>query len=112
MNLTEIPSELKAELTALVRKELEEQLKMRRENRSAYQNVCKDFEPEMQQYNLPGDERWGYRVQNGISALLRTMYHVDYVVKIPASAEPQIRAFFQGVLDLMEQYAPKTKSDT
>ncbi len=49
---------------------------------------------------------WCYRVIDCIGALLRAMYHVDYVVKLLASVEPEIRAFARGVLDLMEEYGP------
>ncbi len=112
----EISPELQAAVVTLVRQELEQQLTMRRENRSTYQEICKDFAEEMEQYNGEnrggaGSRRWCYRVKDGIGALLRAMYHVDYVVKLPASAEPEMRAFVRGVLDLMEQYAPPRAAD-
>ena len=56
--------------------------------------------------------RGGYKVKDGIGALLWAMYHVEYVVRLPASAEPEMRAFVRGVLDLMEQYSPAEESET
>ena len=123
MTDTIITPEVQTMLAMLVRQELETQLAMRRENRTTYQTICKDFAPEMETYNkytwhstgLSGKKvtlnlesnKWGTKIKSGISALLRAMYHVDYVARLPASAEPEMRAFVRGVLDLMEQYSPK-----
>lgn len=114
MKLTTIDPELQAALKTLVQQELEQQQKMRRENRSTYQEICKNFQAEFEQYNrgnpdAPGSRKVEWMVRDSIGALLRAMYHVNYVVKLPASAEPEMRAFIRGVLDLMEKYGPPTE---
>lgn len=114
-----ITPEVKAELLAMLRQEMEQKEQEKKDNRSTYRRICKDFSEAFGEFNYTAVSSWrdsrghpcerredvrlDWKIQNTIGTLLRAVYQVDTSAQLPAEKEPEIRAFIHAVLTLMKQ---------
>lgn len=114
-----ITPEVKAELLEMLRQELAREEQRKKENRTAYQRACKDFQEAFAGFDYEeictgsrtDGSVWGFnaghkmqhKVRDAIGTLLRAVYQVDTVAKLPAEKEPQMKHFISSVLKLMNE---------
>lgn len=115
--------EMKSEFLTMLRAELERQEREKKQSRSAYQRICKDFEEDFaafdrvtehrymdvdgktRQYRYEHTMRW--KIRDAIGVLLRAAYGVDAVAKLPAEKEAEMREMVSAVLGIMEKHRAK-----
>lgn len=114
-----ITPEVRAELLTMLRQEMEREERQKKENRTTYQRACKGFQDTFSEFDYinvrsgtrPDGSTWSFqdkrtmqwKVRDAIGTLLRAVYQVDAVAKLPAEEEPQIKQFIGSVLGLMKQ---------
>lgn len=114
-----ITPEVREELLEMLRQELAQEEQRKKENRTAYQRACKDFQEAFAGFDYeeistgfrPDGSKWDvrcghkmqYKVRDAIGVLLRAVYQVDAVAKLPAEKEPQMKQFIHSVLNLMNE---------
>ena len=120
-----ITPEVKNELLAMLRAELAQEEQRKQENKTAYRRVCKEFEEEMGSFDYT-ESRSGYRndgsrwevntshdvswkIRDAIGTLLRAVYQVNAVAKLPADKEAEMREFVESVLGLMKDQKREAK---
>lgn len=107
------------ELAPIIRQEIERVRAEERENRSAWQRVKREFAErlngfdyiEKTEFYVVGktrgscerEIRYSWKVTGALSTLLRAVYRVENIAKIPAEKEPEVREFVDQVLRLMEE---------
>ena len=88
-----ITPELKKELLAILREEMEQQEQQKRENRTTWQRICRNFENEFAAFDGTMTKPWTdengevhmwkldkvmrFKVKDAIGTLLRAIYRVD-----------------------------------
>lgn len=112
----EITAEVREELLSMLRKELAAQEKEKKENRTAYQRLCKEFGDEMAAFNYTTENHWmtprgprtnvtkhreDWKIRQAIGTLLRAVYQVDSVNNLPANKESEMRVFMSSILGQM-----------
>ncbi len=113
---------VRSELIAIFMDAQEQHEREARFNRAVFPRVCREFEGEMKRYDYVEVQKYPdingnlltrsmprpmcSNIQSAFSTLLRAVYQVNSASKLPASAEPEMREFVRGVLDLMEKYRP------
>lgn len=125
-----ITPEVKSELLTMLREEMERQEIQKRENRTTYQRVCKEFEQQISAFDYvrrqkifsidgnvyihTSDRPMASQIRNALGALLKAVYQADTTAKLPAEKEAQMRAFISSVLGLMNEQknAPPGDDDT
>lgn len=108
-------AEMKAEILAF----LEQREQEKKRNRTTYQRVCEPYRARMDAFDYeytehyrtphgPGQRqvahKYGYPIQNAMGTLLRAVYGVDAVAKLPAEQEEEMREVFDKILSIMETY--------
>lgn len=112
------PEQLK-ELSAMIRRELEEEKQREKEARSIWKRICKDFEADFERCNYvketpeidclgrPYVHTWEYKdafkVRSAIATLVRAACQVKTTAKLPAEKEKEVREFVGAVLTLMRE---------
>ena len=109
--------EVKNELLAMLRAELAQEEQRKQDNTPVYSRVCAGFSEQFAQFNYTEMEPWpgpnspkvrevehkvDWKVRDAIGTLLRAVYQVNAVAKLPADQEPEIREFAESVLRLMK----------
>lgn len=116
-----ITPELKAELLAILRQEMAEQEREKKANKSVFQRVMQEFEPELKQFNWtetrdgtrpdgtayhreePHNMEW--KIRNAIGVLLQATYKTNGVAHLPTKKEAEIKEFTRAVILLMHKKA-------
>lgn len=114
-----ITPEVKTELLEMLRQELAREEQRKKENRTAYQRACKDFQEAFAGFDYEeictgsrtdgsvwefhAGHKMQHKVRDAIGTLLRAVYQVDTVAKLPAEKEPQMKHFISSVLKLMNE---------
>lgn len=120
--LTAITPEIRKELSAIFQQEMAIREQQKKESRTAYRRVFKEFQREFERFDyattsqvlsITGETHISrhenvmhWKVRNAIGTLLRAMYQVGNVESIPAGKEVEMREFVQNVLDLMKEKTP------
>lgn len=119
----EITQEMLAELSPIVRQEIERMKAEAAENRTAWKRLKKEFEERLAGFNyvvdkeyhltdgslhhLTSTKRYDHKLLYALSTLLRAVYRVEHVDKIPSEKEREMREFMDRVLTLMEEWQEK-----
>ena len=105
-------AEMKAEILAF----LEQREQEKKRNRTTYQRVYEPYRERMDafdyehiyHYSTGGQTtvscKYRYPIQNAMGTLLRAVYGVDAVAKLPAEQEEEMREVFDKILSVMETY--------
>ena len=93
--------EVKNELLAMLRAELAQEEQRRQDNKTVYRRACKDLGDRLAEFDFNGC-RMDWKIRDAIGTLLRAVYQVNAVAKLPAEREPEIREFVESVLHLMK----------
>ena len=109
--------EVTNELLAMLRAELAQEEQRKQENKTVYRRACKGLETLFAEFNYTEMESWpgpnspkvrevehnvSWKIRDAIGTLLRAVYQVNAVAKLPADREPEIREFVESVLHLMK----------
>jgi len=113
-----ITPEMKNELANIVQQAMEQHEQHKTAAKTVYRCVCADFDEELHSFdysnrgtfiNCKGVERsWDtkvpcwQRIRGAIGTLLRSVYQVDSVTKLPPEKEADMRQFMRSVLELMK----------
>ena len=113
-----ITSEMRAAMMDMLRDELERREREKRENRTMYQRLCRDFEEDFNAFNfveekqfqtpdgrqvaLCWDRNWYGQLRGAFGAILRSVYGVNHVAKLPADREQEMREMMRGIFDIMK----------
>ena len=108
-------AEMKAEILAF----LEQREQEKKRNRTTYQRVYEPYRARLDAFDYeytehystpygPGQRqvarKYGYPIQTAMGTLLRAVYGVDVVAKLPAEQEEEMREVFDKILSVMETY--------
>lgn len=98
---------------------MEQREQEKKRNRTTYQRVYEPYRARMDTFDYeytehyryphgPGqrqvEHKYGYPIQNAMGTLLRAVYGVDAVAKLPAEQEEEMREVFDKILSVMETY--------
>lgn len=114
-----ITPEIRSELLTMFRQEMEQEERRKKENRTVYQRVCREFEEEFTAFDYEKQQDihsvdgnvykhvdkhlMAYHVKTAIGVLLRAIYQADGVAKLTAEKEQDMQKFVGDVLSLMKQ---------
>ena len=113
-----ITPELKAELLEMLRREMTEQEREKKANKTVFQRIMREYEAELDGFNWTeahdvkrhdgsiyhreDTHNMAYKIRNAIGALLQAMYKTTSTSYLPADKEADMKEFVQSVLSLME----------
>ncbi len=116
---TTMTPEIREELLSLLREELEQQEERKQSNKTVYRRVCAHFDKELnaftytktgqgidhngKPYQYVTTYTSGYKIREAVGSLLRVIFEVDAIAKLPAEKEEKIREFMGSVLALMRE---------
>ena len=117
--------EVREELRALFREELQLERVRKREQKTFRTQLWEEFSAELEAADKAAESvvdagsfignpprmqtarPMRYQVRSAIDALLRAVYRVQYSAWLPVDREPEMRAFIRSILDLMEKLRSK-----
>ena len=113
-----ITPEVRTELLEMLRQEIAQEERRKKENRTAYQRVCKEFEEELSGFDYVESHsgycidgsRWesntrhnmSWKIRDAVGALLRAIYQVNAIAKLPAEHEQDMKEIMGNILQLMK----------
>jgi hypothetical protein len=122
-----ITPEVRTELLEMLRQELAQEERRKKENRTAYRRVCKEFEQEMAAYDYVethsgyrnDGSRWesntrhnmSWKIRDAVGTLLRAVYQVDAIAKLPEEHEQDMKEFMANILQLMKSFKDEHGND-
>lgn len=111
-----ITQELRNELLALLRQEMEQQEREKQDSKNMWQRVSREFEEDFAEFNYSKQSvckkadgsRWLYteqrpmahQVKTALGTLLRAAYRADGAARLPADKEADVRGYIRAVLEL------------
>ncbi len=115
---TAITPDIKNELLSLIQQGLEQHEKKKEADKTVFRRVCGSLDKELKSfdYTVPDvyTDRSGkqvpynrevscwYRIETALSTLVRAVYQVEAVAKLPADKEGEIRGFMLDTLMRMK----------
>ncbi len=115
---TAITPDIKNELLSLIQEGLEQHEKKKEADKTVFRRVCGSLDKELKSfdYTVPDTytDRSGkqvpynrevscwYRIETALSTLVRAVYQVEAVAKLPSDKEDEIRGFMLDTLTRMK----------
>ncbi len=115
---TAITPDMKNELAAIVQQAMEQHEKKKEADKTVFRRVCGSLDKELKSfdYTVPDvyTDRSGkqvpynrgvscrYRIETALSTLVRAVYQVEVVAKLPSDKENEIRGFMLDTLTRMK----------
>ena len=122
-----ITPELKPELLAILRQEMADQERERKANKTVFQRVMQEFEPDLEQfswtevhdgtrpdgtvYHRETPHNVGYKVRSAVGTLLQAVYKTNGVAYLPADKQADMKEFVRSVLSLMKTNQERVGGD-
>ncbi len=124
---TAISPDIKEELLNLIQEGLEQHKKKKEADKTVFRRVCGSLVKELNSFNytVPDEytDRNGkkviynreipcwYKIETALSTLVRIVYRVDAVAKLPSERETDIRQFMLDTLERMKTLGESNTAD-
>ncbi len=124
---TAITPEIKDELLNLIQEGLERHEQKKEADKTVFRRVCGSLVKELNSFNyiVPDEytDRNGkkvtynrevpcwYKIETALSTLVRTVYRVDAVAKLPSEGETDIKQFMLDTLERMKALGESNTAD-